>query len=65
MDAVCALHDCALGISPVTSYWGVKGIYNCYSAELSHGMIYQGPLEAACTSAGVQGIPDHDQEKLR
>ena len=24
MDALCALHDCTLGISPVTSYSGVK-----------------------------------------
>ena len=26
-DALCAIHDCALGISPVTSYSGVKSIY--------------------------------------
>ena len=26
MDALCALHDYALGISPVTSYSGVKAM---------------------------------------
>ena len=34
MDALCALHDCALGISPVASYSDVKAvlrtlIYRC------------------------------------
>ena len=27
VDVLCVLHDCALGISPVTSYSGVKSLY--------------------------------------
>ena len=41
MDALCALHDCAMGISPVTSYSGVKDIIGMHCELLvAHGGIF-------------------------
>ena len=38
VDALCALHDCALGISPVTSYSGVKVYYKRMDVQPTNGV---------------------------
>ena len=37
VDVLCAMHDCALGFSPVTSYSGVKKIKGLENMDRGDG----------------------------
>ena len=51
MDALCALHDCALGFSPVTSYSGVKGTVACSVVVENCVRLYRGSMHDARVEA--------------
>ena len=57
VDALCALRDCALGISPVTSYSGVKKDpkRNSVHCDSNHGT-----WQAASPVLGVHITESHD-----
>ena len=67
MDVFCAIHDCALGISPVTSYSGVrtcshKDGWFCVQQKKQFG--HAGGFQARPSAAGGPPAPPMDAQSM-